>query len=77
MTNDTAKGEHKGWSVYKHEGVPGLAFANHPYWYATRDGKRLVSHNSKRHLIEWIELAERQTQATDEFRRAVARMLIP
>ena len=77
MTNDTAKGEHNGWRLFKHEGVPGLDSPNLPYWYATRDGKRLVSHSTKRHLIEQIELTSRQTRATDEWRRAVARMLIP
>jgi Cu/Ag efflux protein CusF len=48
------KGQHGGWTIYKHEGIAGLAMPDLTYWFAIKDGER-IAEDTKAGLVARID----------------------
>ena len=64
------KGCHKGWTLYKHEGIAGLAFPHRTYWVATKNGVKVTADTRKNVIAD----AEAQDAITPEMREHAARV---
>ena len=70
----TEKGKHNGWTVYKHEGVPGLALPHPSYWVAIKDGVRIVG-DTKKEVIARADAEDATTPAMREHAARIAAIL--
>ena len=71
-SNGVEKGHHNGWTIYKHEGTPGLADPHLPFWFAT-NGERRISNLTKSGIVAMIDALDTTDAA---HRDAVAAMLL-
>jgi hypothetical protein len=66
----TEKGHHNGWTIYKHEGIPGLALPDPTYWVARKGEAEVVADSRK----DVIRNADAQDSITPEDRAHAARV---
>lgn len=70
----TEKGHHNGWTIYKHEGVPGLALPDQTYWVA-RKGEVQVAADTRKEAIRRADLQDSITPEDRAHAARVAKML--
>lgn len=64
------KGTHNGWTLFKHEGIPGLRFPHRTYWVAIKDGNKVTADTRKKVIAD----ADAQDAITPEMRAHAARI---
>lgn len=69
-TTLTEKGQHNGWTIYKHDGIPGLALPHPTYWVARKGDAKVVADTRK----DVIRNADLQDAITPEDRAHAARV---
>lgn len=68
---DTPKGTRDGWTIYKYEGIPGLAFPRPAYWWATKDDRVLVA-DTRRDLLNKAAIADNPPMDDEHLARIAA-----
>lgn len=69
------KGQHNGWTIYKHEGVPGLALPHPTFWAAHKGDKKVVA-DTRKEVVRNADLQDSITPEDREHAAAVAAMLM-
>ena len=75
-TTLTEKGQHNGWTIYKHEGIPGLAMPDPTYWAARKGEKKFVA-DTRKDVIRNADLHDATTPEDLAHTDRIAAMLLP
>ena len=71
----TEKGSHNGWTIYKHEGVAGLALPHPTFWLAQKGDTKVVA-DTRKQVIRNADIQDSITPEDRAHAAIVAAMLI-